>query len=209
MSSPPPLQLDLAARTTTLDGRDIYLAAKCFDVLAYLGSRAGTAVSFGQLLRDIWQDPAASVNTLQSHISQIRVALGDDAAAPRYIVTVRSFGYRVPVGMVQVRNLVSMQHLVDPLHTEIAALIERRARELADQCEAGLVVSREELDVAQAAIARVRELHKPEEPPPGQQWVSGGRVAKCAGCDTGNPFESPDWPCDTIQALDHTPRSRP
>ena len=54
-----------------------------------------------------------------------------------------------------------------------------------------------------AAIARVRALHRPEQPPEGHQWLSGGRDPKCAGCDhEGNPFIAPDWPCDTIRALD-------
>lgn len=54
-----------------------------------------------------------------------------------------------------------------------------------------------------AAIARVRVLHQPEQPPEGHQWLSGGRAPKCKGCDhEGNPFTAPDWPCDTIRALD-------
>ena len=57
-------------------------------------------------------------------------------------------------------------------------------------------------DAAEAAIARVRALHQPEQPPEGHQWVSGGRAPKCQGCSDGNPFTAPDWPCDTIRALD-------
>lgn len=56
---------------------------------------------------------------------------------------------------------------------------------------------------AEGAVARVRALHRPEQPPEGHQWLSGGRDPKCAGCDhEGNPFTAPDWPCDTIRALD-------
>jgi hypothetical protein len=62
---------------------------------------------------------------------------------------------------------------------------------------------RKAADHAEAGIARVRALHTPDQPPEGHQWVSGGRQPKCEGCDhEGNPFTAPDWPCDTIRALD-------
>lgn len=55
---------------------------------------------------------------------------------------------------------------------------------------------------AEAAITRVRELHKPEVPPEGSKWVSGGHGAHCEGCSTGDPFLDQPWPCPTITALD-------
>lgn len=54
------------------------------------------------------------------------------------------------------------------------------------------------------AVARVRALHQPDEPPDGHQWVSGGRKPHCTGCDTGDPFLASEWPCETIRALDGT-----
>lgn len=54
------------------------------------------------------------------------------------------------------------------------------------------------------AVARVRALHQPDEPPDGHQWVSGGRKPHCTGCDSGDPFLASKWPCETIRALDGT-----
>jgi hypothetical protein len=63
--------------------------------------------------------------------------------------------------------------------------------------------ARQARDTAKAAIARVRAIHQPEQPPEGHQWLSGGREPKCRGCDhEGNPFTALDWPCPTIRALD-------
>ena len=50
-------------------------------------------------------------------------------------------------------------------------------------------------------VVAVRELHAPEEPPAGTVWVSGGAQPKCAGCSSGDPFDSPDWPCATLEAV--------
>jgi hypothetical protein len=55
---------------------------------------------------------------------------------------------------------------------------------------------------AEAANERVRRLHVPETPPEGNVWISGGTAPHCAGCSTGDPYLDPEWPCDTIRALD-------
>nr|WP_062336148.1 hypothetical protein [Herbidospora sakaeratensis] len=62
-----------------------------------------------------------------------------------------------------------------------------------------------ELDIALAAIQRVRDLHTPEQPPEGHAWIDTGDARpKCEGCDQGDPYLTPDWPCATIRALDDT-----
>lgn len=52
-----------------------------------------------------------------------------------------------------------------------------------------------------AALRAVLDLHKPATPPPGHSWVSGGAAPKCEGCDSGDPFLDPDYPCDTVKAI--------
>lgn len=76
-----------------------------------------------------------------------------------------------------------------------------RWRERAERAEA-------ELASAQARIDRVKALHKPLQPPEGHQWLTGGREPKCEGCDTGDPYDTPEWPCDTIRALDDIQESQ-
>jgi DNA-binding response OmpR family regulator len=56
---------------------------------------AGSVVSREALMREVWgSDPAGSTKTLDMHVSWLRRKLGDDAAAPRYISTVRGMGFR-------------------------------------------------------------------------------------------------------------------
>lgn len=72
------------------------------------------------------------------------------------------------------------------------------------EARAVLAAALSHLDEVQA-VQRVRELHKPDVPPEGHVWVSGdGRTPHCAGCECGDPFLDPDWPCDTIRALEGT-----
>jgi len=52
-----------------------------------------------------------------------------------------------------------------------------------------------------AALCAVLDLHTPEAPPPGKTWVSGGSLAHCKGCSTGDPFLDEIWPCPTIRAI--------
>jgi hypothetical protein len=54
---------------------------------------------------------------------------------------------------------------------------------------------------AYAALCAVLDLHTPVAPPPGKTWVSGGALAHCKGCSTGDPFDDELWPCPTVQAI--------
>lgn len=50
-------------------------------------------------------------------------------------------------------------------------------------------------------VIAVRELHASESPPPGKKWVSGGVRPHCAGCETGDPYLDPEWPCETLAVV--------
>jgi DNA-binding response OmpR family regulator len=87
--------LDLSSRRVALDGEEVVLSHKEFDLLAALLRRAGTVVSREQLMREVWQTAwMGSSKTLDMHVSWLRRKLGDDAANPRYITTVRGVGFR-------------------------------------------------------------------------------------------------------------------
>ena len=78
---------------------ELQLTAKEFDLLRVLVREQGKVVSREQLMREIW-DTAwfGSTKTLDMHISVLRRKLGDDAAQPRYIATVRGVGFRFERG---------------------------------------------------------------------------------------------------------------
>jgi DNA-binding response OmpR family regulator len=80
----------------TQAGAAIELAPKEFDLLAYLAARVGTVVSKRELLREVWQLPyGGSDKTVDVHLSWLRRKLGESAAQPRLIQTVRGVGVRL------------------------------------------------------------------------------------------------------------------
>ncbi|MEP9416051.1 response regulator transcription factor [Gordonia sp. VNQ95] len=83
--------IDLDARTAVVDGRDIDLTTKEFDILAVLVRNAGAAVSRQQLMDQVWGDAFVAVSrSLDVHMTGLRSKL----SRPGLITTVRGFGYR-------------------------------------------------------------------------------------------------------------------
>ncbi len=90
------LVVDPAARTARLDGAELELSAKEFDLLRYLAERPGQVVSKRELLAEVWRLPYGGADkTVDVHLSWLRRKLGETAAAPRYLYTVRAVGVRL------------------------------------------------------------------------------------------------------------------
>ena len=90
------LRLDLNAHEATLDGRDLELTARAFDLLAYLASRPGKLISKRELLAEVWRQPYGGADkTVDVHVSWLRKELGETAAEPKYIHTRRGVGIRL------------------------------------------------------------------------------------------------------------------
>ena len=89
------LRVDLARREVRLDGESVALARKEYALLALLVQHAGRVVTQPQLLRELW-GPTHQHDThyLRILVGKLRHKLGDDAAAPRYIVTEPGVGLR-------------------------------------------------------------------------------------------------------------------
>jgi DNA-binding response OmpR family regulator len=82
-------------RTATLAGRQLTLARREFDLLLALARRAGEVVSKRDLLSEVWQQPDGSDRTVDVHLSWLRGKLGETAAEPRYLHSVRGVGVRI------------------------------------------------------------------------------------------------------------------
>jgi DNA-binding response OmpR family regulator len=88
-----PLRLDEAARSATLEGVPLVLTRKEYDVLAYLAARPGRVVTRKELFTEVWQQPFVGADqTLDVHLSWLRRKLGETAAQPRLLRTVRGVG---------------------------------------------------------------------------------------------------------------------
>jgi two-component system, OmpR family, response regulator RegX3 len=89
------LVLDPSSRKVTKDGVPIELAAKEFDLLALLMSRAGEVVRREEIMDEVW-DPHwfGPTKTLDVHMSWLRKKIEPDPSHPRYLTTVRGVGFR-------------------------------------------------------------------------------------------------------------------
>jgi two-component system, OmpR family, response regulator RegX3 len=90
-----PLRVDLAAHRVWRDGEEIRLSRKEFDLLAELVRHAGQVVRREDLIARVWDENwFGSTKTLDVHVGWLRGKLGDDAADPRLLHTVRGVGFR-------------------------------------------------------------------------------------------------------------------
>jgi DNA-binding response OmpR family regulator len=93
------VRINAESRRAWLEGEELSLTAKEFDLLLVLVAGAGKVLSREQLMRDVWDSTAGSSSkTLDMHVSWLRRKLGDDAASPRLITTVRGMGFRFERG---------------------------------------------------------------------------------------------------------------
>ena len=89
------LRLDPARHEATLDGAQLDLTRKEFEVLRLLMRNAGAVVSRDQLIEEVWDvNWFGPTKTLDVHVSGLRKKLGDDSGSPRYLHTVRGVGFR-------------------------------------------------------------------------------------------------------------------
>jgi DNA-binding response OmpR family regulator len=91
------VRMDLAARRVTVDGRELQLANKEFELLRVLMQHAGQVVTREDILSEVWNGPELkSSKTLDMHMSWLRRKLGDGTlrSAERRIATVRGVGFR-------------------------------------------------------------------------------------------------------------------
>jgi DNA-binding response OmpR family regulator len=89
------LTIDRDAREVRAGGTSVSLSALEFDVLAALADAPGRVFSRRQLLERVWgYDFFGDERVVDVHIRSLRARLGDDAADPRLIATVRGIGYK-------------------------------------------------------------------------------------------------------------------
>jgi DNA-binding response OmpR family regulator len=87
------LEISPRQRQATLNGEPLQLTRREFDVLTYLAERVGQVVSRRELLTEVWnQARIGEEQTIDVHISWLRRKLGETAAAPRFLHTVRGVG---------------------------------------------------------------------------------------------------------------------
>jgi len=90
------LEIDERARIATLAGEPLDLARKEFDLLLALAQRPGEVMTKRELLAEVWRQAyGGSDRTVDVHLSWLRRKLGETAAEPRYLHSVRGVGVRL------------------------------------------------------------------------------------------------------------------
>jgi DNA-binding response OmpR family regulator len=89
------VHLEPASRRVRHGAEDLDLTPKEFDLLEFLLRSAGAVVRRERIMSEVWgENWFGSTKTLDMHISSLRRKLGDDAADPRLLTTVRGIGFR-------------------------------------------------------------------------------------------------------------------
>jgi DNA-binding response OmpR family regulator len=89
------LRVEPASRRVFLDGEEVMLTMREFDLLAFFAANPGRVFSRDQLMEAVWGEPwFDDTSTVTVHVRRLRAKLGDDPAAPRFIETVWGVGYR-------------------------------------------------------------------------------------------------------------------
>jgi DNA-binding response OmpR family regulator len=87
-----PLEVDERAHRVALDGEEIHLTGKEFDLLALLARENGAVVNRHRILEEVWQTRwYGGAKTIDVHVASLRRKLGN----PRWIETVRGVGLRL------------------------------------------------------------------------------------------------------------------
>ncbi|MFF9182906.1 response regulator transcription factor [Streptomyces misionensis] len=89
------LTVDPLRRQAELDGARLDLTRREFDLLAFLAGRPGVVVPRRELLAEVWQQSYGDDQTIDVHLSWLRRKLGETAARPRYLHTLRGVGVKL------------------------------------------------------------------------------------------------------------------
>lgn len=90
-----PFQLDRGARRVFLLGKELTLTSTEFNLLEFFLAHPGRAYSREQLLEAVWGEQRyVTPRTVDVHVRRLREQIEEQAESPKYLTTVRGFGYR-------------------------------------------------------------------------------------------------------------------
>ncbi len=90
-----PVRMDVDRHVVSVDGADVRLPLKEFELLEMLLRNSGRVLTRGQLIDRVWgADYVGDTKTLDVHVKRLRAKIEPDPATPKYLVTVRGLGYK-------------------------------------------------------------------------------------------------------------------
>jgi two-component system, OmpR family, KDP operon response regulator KdpE len=89
------LEINPAARTVKVDGREVRLTPKEFDLLHFLATNPNVTIAHTRLLQALWgPDYGNEVEYLRTFINQVRKKIENDPAHPKHVITEPWVGYK-------------------------------------------------------------------------------------------------------------------
>ena len=89
------VSLDVERHIVTVDGQQVAMPLKEFDLLEYLLRNAGRVLTRGQLIDRVWgADYVGDTKTLDVHVKRLRSKIEAEPSHPQQLVTVRGLGYK-------------------------------------------------------------------------------------------------------------------
>ncbi|MDQ6850848.1 MAG: response regulator transcription factor [Actinomycetota bacterium] len=93
-----PVRMDVERHVVSVDGAQVSLPLKEFDLLELLLRNAGRVLTRGQLIDRVWgSDYVGDTKTLDVHVKRLRAKIEPDPGNPKHLVTVRGLGYKFEV----------------------------------------------------------------------------------------------------------------
>lgn len=90
-----PVRMDVERHVVSVDGEQVPLPLKEFELLEMLLRNSGRVLTRGQLIDRVWgSDYVGDTKTLDVHVKRLRSKIEPDPSTPRYLVTVRGLGYK-------------------------------------------------------------------------------------------------------------------
>jgi two-component system response regulator RegX3 len=91
-----PVRMDVERHVVAVDGQQVALPLKEFDLLEVLLRNAGRVLTRMQLIDRVWgSDYVGDTKTLDVHVKRLRAKIEPDPANPTHLVTVRGLGYKL------------------------------------------------------------------------------------------------------------------
>ena len=89
------VRMDVERHVVTVEGDEVRLPLKEFELLEMFLRNTGRVLTRGQLIDRVWgADYVGDTKTLDVHVKRLRAKVEPDPANPRYLVTVRGLGYK-------------------------------------------------------------------------------------------------------------------
>jgi two-component system, OmpR family, response regulator RegX3 len=89
------VRMDVERHVVSVNGDDVRLPLKEFELLEMFLRNSGRVLTRGQLIDRVWgADYVGDTKTLDVHVKRLRAKIEPDPANPRYLVTVRGLGYK-------------------------------------------------------------------------------------------------------------------